>query len=65
MVASAGIAYFNAIQDENFNEYLQESRKVNEDAGIELARLTSSYIQSSNGSMIFIASLLGWNPVRI
>ncbi|KAG4069046.1 hypothetical protein HA402_008357 [Bradysia odoriphaga] len=63
LVNNAGIGRVAPILDPNFNEFYDEVKKINEQASVEVTRLAAPYIQSSNGSVIFIASILGWNPV--
>lgn len=63
LVNAAGIGLVATIQDQNFNQFYSDVRKINEEASVEVTRLAAPYIQSSNGSIIFIASILGWNPV--
>ncbi|XP_037033519.1 uncharacterized oxidoreductase SERP2049-like [Bradysia coprophila] len=63
LVNNAGIGLVAPIQDPNFNEFYSQVRKINEEASVEVTRLAAPYIQSSSGSVIFIASILGWNPV--
>lgn len=63
MVNAAGIGLVAAIEDPNFNQFYNDVRKINEEATVEVTRLAAPYIKSSNGSVIFTASILGWNPV--
>lgn len=63
LVNAAGIGLVAAIEDPNFNQFYNDVRKINEEATVEVTRLAAPYIKSSNGSVIFTASILGWNPV--
>lgn len=64
LVNNVGIAQFAKIQDKNFNQVYREQRIVNEEAPLELTRLCVPYIVKTNGTIIFIASILARNPVR-
>lgn len=63
LVNSAGIGNFATIKDPNFNDIYTDLRTINEEAPIELTRLAVPYLEQTNGSIIFIASILGRNPV--
>jgi len=63
VVHCAGMAQFATIEDPTFNDVYAETRVVNEEAGVELVRLTVPYVQQTNGSIILIASILGRNPI--
>jgi len=60
---NAGIGEFAAIQDSNFNDAYFASRAINEEAQIELTRLSVPYIVQTNGTIIFTSSLFARNPV--
>lgn len=63
LVNSAGIGDFATIQDPNFNRVYTDVKTINQDAPTELTRLCAPYVTNTNGSVIFIGSILGRNPV--
>jgi len=63
LINAAGIGLVANILDPNFNQFYSQVRQINEEASVEVTRLAAPYIQRSNGSVIFTASILGWNPV--
>lgn len=63
LVNVAGIGNFATITDPNFNQIYSDVRRINEEAQVELTRLSVPYIVNNNGTIIFIASILARNPV--
>lgn len=59
----AGVGNFALLQSPNFNEVLEQLRAIIVDVAVELTRLSAPYIQSSNGSIVFMTSILARNPV--
>ncbi|KAJ6648383.1 Tropinone reductase 2 [Pseudolycoriella hygida] len=56
------IGLFAEIEDPNFNDVYSQVKAINEEAHLDVTRLAAPYLKDANGSIIFMASILGWNP---
>ena len=64
LVNAAGINNMASIDNPNFNKISREMKIVNEEAPVELSRLCIPHVERSRGSIVFISSIMGWNPVK-